>query len=511
MDGASVIGRRHPLYDRMIPKWKFWLDSYELTLEEYSSLYLYKNEKEGKEEFNERRSRSYHENHTKRVVDLVNSYLYKEKPTRRYDNKHIEGFVNNVDGTGTDIDQFLKTCSIYSSLLGRVYIVVDQRQNSTPTGTYLDTLESQVYSYMVLPQDVPDIAFDDQGRVKWAVVREWYRDDDDPFVSSGDMKERFRLWMPGKWFLFDDGGTVVEQGTTGFDTVPIVCLNNERSQNKYLGLPLVQDIAYLDRSIYNNWSKLDVIVNDQTFSQLIMPIESSILGSSIQDEKLREQYLQFSTKRVILYSSQAASKPEFISPDATQAQFILDMLKTQTRQLYASLGLEDDGSASGGSTDSSSGQSKAHDFEKVNNMLASKADNIEQADKEIVELFKAWKDIASDYYVSYPDNFDTKSLQQEVLLAQELSLLDISDSFIREVNKRVVIKALPEMPTDLRDKIFKEIDEKPIISPDALNSAQDDLASMNDDNNGNDNFADKKAKGKKGGRLDQSQDKADQM
>lgn len=509
MQVSRITSRFHPDYANMETKWRFWLDSYEATLDEYALKYLFRNEKEGSDEFRSRRERAYRENHTKRVVDLVNSYLFKEPPTRRTENKQVESFLKSVDGRGTDMNQFMKTVSVYAALLGRTYVVVDKTPVPAPTGTHLDNLEAEVYCYMVLPQDVTDIAFDDRGQVKWAVVREVSRDDDDPFTSTGDFEYRYRLWQRGEWTLFSEEGDVIESGDTGFDTVPIIPVDNERSNKRYHGLSLVQDIAYLDRAIFNNWSKLDVVVTDQTFSQLIMPIEASVLGNAIQDEELREQYLQLSTKRVLLYSAQAESKPEFISPDASQAEFILKMLITQTKQLYASLGLQNEADSE---VTAQSGQAKAYDFDKLNNMLASKADNLEQAEISIIEMFKGWKGITDESFsIDYPDDFDTKSLQQEILLAQELALLDISEAFQKEVHKRVAMKALPKMPEKLLETIIKEIDEKPINDPDALNDAQMDFDAQNDDNNGNDNFADKRAKGKKGGRLRQDQSKAEQM
>ena len=502
---ATIIARRHPEYIRMFPKWKFWFDSYMSPLDEYSSLYLFKNDKEGDEEFETRRKRAYRENHSKRVVDLINTYLFKEDAVRNTDNKFLKNFFENADGKGKSLSRFMKNVSLFSSMLGRVYIVVDKMNPEVLTGTHKDNLDGQVYCYMVLPTDVLDIAFNDDGSVKWALIKEVVRDDDDPFKSSCEMVTKYRLWHGGDWFLFDDGGNQVESGTTNLDVCPIIAVNNEETVSEYHAPSLISDVSYLDRAIFNNYSRLDVIVNDQTFSQLIFPIEGAIVSDVIDNEDTREKFLTMATNRILFYASAAGEKPEFISPDASQAEFILSMIKHQTKQLYACMGLQNESSQE--ATDQS-GIAKSYDFDKLNKLLASKADNLELAEMRLLNAVKQWRGInTAQVEVDYPDEFDVKSLNQEILIAQELALLDISEKFIKEINKRVVMRALPKLPEDLQKAIFKEIDEK-TYDPLMVSAGIQGLKSQNAKD---ESFSDKKGTGKKGGRLGQSQDKADQM
>jgi len=501
---SSIIVRRHPEYHRMVNKWDFWLDSYLAPLDEYSIKYLFKNEKEGDDEFKQRCERAYRENHSKRVVDLINTYLFKEDAVRKTEDKQLKNFIADADGRGHNLRQFFKGVSLFSSIFGRVYVVVDRKDPENYTGTYKDNLQSSVYCYLLHPQDVLDIAFDDYGNVRWALVRERVRDDEDPFTCSGEMRDRYRLWTVGKWYLWDDEGNETGSGNTGLDCVPIVPVNNEETLSDYYAPSLISDVSYLDKSIFNNYSRLDVIVGDQTFSQLIFPIEGALTTAVADDQEMQKQMMARAVNRILFYSANSEARPEYISPDASQAEFILNMIQHQTRQLYACLGLQNEGN--GDTKDYKSGLSKSYDFDKLNKLLASKADNLEQAEIKVFNIVKQWKVITADVEVDYPDEFDVKTLAQEIMLAQELSLLDISQKFIKEVFKRVVAKALPKIPEEKLKEILKEIEEKDYEAE----MVKENVFDFDQQNNGTDKVADKKKKGKVGGRLKQDQTKFDQ-
>lgn len=454
-EGATLIGKRHPRYATWLPRWSFFEQSY-LGGDDYIKSHLFKYFKEGDKEFTDRCARAYRENHTKRVVDLINTYLFKEDAVRKIENAKIAAFRDNFDGMGKTASQFMKGVALWASVFGRIYIIVDKESlpEKEQTNTQADNLKAKVYCYIIHPDNMLDISFDGDGKVIWALVREYIREKaDDPYNASGDYKEQYRLWEAGKWTLFNDAGNEIESGDTGLNLCPIVIVDNEE-QEELSGQSLVGDIAYIDRAIFNNWSRLDTIVCDQTFSQLIFPIEG-LPADIINDENLRKQFLTLATNRVILYSAQAQAAPQYISPDAGQATFILTMLTTQTKQLYASLGLQSETGTE--APQAASGVAKAYDFDKLNKLLASKADNLEKAEKEVYEIFQKWTQITGEVMIDYPEKFDVKSLLDEIAQAEQLAALNISNKFMEEINKIIVQKALPKVEQKTLDEIFKEI------------------------------------------------------
>lgn len=460
MAGENLIKRRHPRYLASKAKWDFYYDSYVGGENYITEKNLFRYYKEGVEEFKLRKQRAYRENHSKRVVDLINSYLFKAQPVRDAQaNKVVEDFIENTDGKGRSMSSYMKEVSQFASVFGRVYIVVDRMalDEDDQTGTAADNLKAKPYCWTLFPQDMLDMAFDDDGDMKWALVHELKRDDHDPFTSTGIMESRFRLWTKDSWFLFDKDGNQTETANHGLGMVPIVPVNNE-NLNEYEGLSLINDLAYVDRAIFNNWSRLDTIVNDQTFSQLIFPVESLLVEEIVTDPVLREKFLTMATNRILFYSATSTAKPEFISPDASQASFILGMIEKQIKQLYSVLGLS--GEVTQETKVASSGISKAYDFQKLNKLLANKADNLEEAEERIYDVFKAWMgNMKAEVVIEYPEDFDVKNLADEIAEAQQLMLLQISETFKKEIDKQVVLKALPKAEQDVMEKIMKEIED----------------------------------------------------
>jgi hypothetical protein len=420
---------------------------------------LFRSIKEGDEEFAARLRRAYRENHSKRVVDIINSYLFKEAAERNITGR-LADIQENMDGGGKPADDFMKRVSLWASVLGRVYIVCDKKRlpDAEKTGTQRDNINPKAapYCYMVFPQDILDISFDENNKIRWVLIAERTRDDEDPLASDGEINTFYRLWQVGKWTLFDSNGDAIEEGETGIDVVPVVIVDNEPG-TIYNGQSMLNDIAYIDRAIFNNWSRLDVVINDQAFSQLIFPVEAAP-ADIFEDAEVRKKFLTLATNRVLLYSAQAGTAPSFISPDASQANFILTLIESQVKRLYGMWGMAGETATE---VTSQSGVSKAFDFDKLNKLLATKADNLEQAEREIYIIASKWMGNAVDTAdVNYPDEFDVKSLSDEIAMAQELALLDIGETFMAEVKKSIAAKALSRPKEETLKQINKEIEAK---------------------------------------------------
>ena len=453
-----VLTRTHPNYLKYSKLWKFYTESY-VGGEDYFESHLVQYYKEGDTSYSNRLKRAYRENYSKAVIDTINSYLFKEPATRHLGDERLEKFFMNIDGHGKDIGQFMKSASIMSSILGRVYVITDKTKLPADkvTGTKRDDLESSCYCYFVSPACVKDVAFDNFGRVKWAIIEESYRDDDDPETSSGDIETRTRVWGKDGWVLYGENGEKIDFGTYDFKYPPITYIDTGEKVDLYNGTSVISDIAYMDKAIFNNLSRLDNIISDQTFSQLIFPIEGLVVEEILRDKDLKDKYLKLAIGNVLFYSAQTEAKPEYISPDASQAEVILATIKHQIRQVYASIGLQPPDTES---NDYKSGVSKQYDFDKLNKLLASKADNIELAERQIIESFNNWMGTSFEATINYPDEFDIRSLADEIILGQELMLLDISETFNKVIQKNITMKALPKEGKDTIEKILKEIEAK---------------------------------------------------
>ena len=173
-----------------------------------------------------------------------------------------------------------------------------------------------------MPSNVLDMSYDDQGNLNWILIREWYRDDEDPFANTtNDLMARYRLWTRNDWYLLEskeNDGTFdsaasstnvkeIDSGVHGLGIVPVTYCDHNESSEYYVTPALVSDIAYLDRAVANYLSNIDVIIQDQTFSQLVMPAQALEAGKS-NDDQLRD----IGTKQIFTYDGEGGEKPFFL-------------------------------------------------------------------------------------------------------------------------------------------------------------------------------------------------------
>ena len=121
--------------------------------------------------------------------------------------------------------------------------------------------------------------------------------------------------------------------------------------------------------------------------------------------------------------------------------------------------------------DNSSGVAKAYDFERVNSLLAAKADALEITENRIANLVAKWNsdEIESDL-VSYPDDFDTRGLYDEFDIAARLLLIEAPDEVRREQMAQVIQKLFPQASSEVKKKFEKAMkgwppEPEPIVAP----------------------------------------------
>lgn len=498
------IDERLPNYNNLSSEWQFFEQSYNGGVAYFNRDNIWSWIKEDVKELEDRMKRLYRLNYCKQVVDLLNSYLFRDPPTRQVDKlvgasaargaevlKEYWADVSNNPNQPLPIDDFMKNVGVWSSVEGIVYVVTDK------PGIEVNTVyqETQVgvlpYSYMVMPYNVLDLKILN-GRIVWILILEEYREDDDPHQPDRGVKQQYRLWTETGWELWRSNPKgkstttpnvknryiMVDSGEHNLGICPVVRFTHEKNpMAKYASPSYIQDIAYVDRAIFNNCSRLDQILNDQTFSQMISPFDSivpeadmsqyqsdGIIPESAQIiNNLQRRYANvLSTKRVMFYDSNTAGqKPEFISPDASQAMLVLRTIQMLIEELFKNAHMT---SEIASATQDVSGETKSYEGAKLQAMLANKADVFETAEAQLCRIVLAWRGIkqlvVEKGIVDYPESFQVDSLLSAIETAKELAILQISATFYKEVNKKLVLRVFPKMPDATRDIIFKEIDDQ---------------------------------------------------
>jgi hypothetical protein len=468
----ELIKRRHPRYEELLPHWDFLEATYEGGRAWFKDN-IFRYMKEGDVEYRDRLKRAYRFNHTKQVVDLVDKYLFKIPASRNEKDapKEISKFWEHATMNGLDIDTFMRRISNASSRFGRIWIVVDSTLKTA--GSVLTVADQEAsggrpYCYILRPQDMLDMSYDEAGELNWALVREIGRDDEDPMFSTGAAQIRYRLWTRDGWFLFEvkeqRGKPKVELIDTDnhfLGVVPIIQADHNFSEEPYESSGLIDDIAYLDRANANYLSNLDAIIQDQAFSQLTLPAQGMLSSETVDHTKLVEA----GTKRIFTYNAEGGARPEFISPDPRQAGMILAAIGKIINEIYHSVGLaaertKDD---NGGGVDNASGVAKAYDFERVNSLLASKANTLQIVEDRINRMVALWSgvDMPDEVLAKYPEKFDTRSLYDEFEIGAKLNLLGAPDEMRRKQMIMVIDKLFPAASKEERAQLEKSLADWP--------------------------------------------------
>jgi len=468
----ALIARRHPEYDESVKHWDFLEDTYEGGREWFKDN-IFRYIKEGDQEFSDRLDRAYRFNHTREVVDLINKYLFKQHITRNEADApdSVKEFWKKATKNGMTIKDFARQISKKTSMVGRIGIVVD---TTAPKGKVLSKAEAReagvrTYAYIVGPKQLLDYSYDDEGGLNWVLIRECKRDDADPFSSSGDEQDRYRLWTKTEWRLYEERQqgrkkvvVLVDSGEHSLGMVPVILADHIIGDEEYEASAMIDDIAYLDRAVANYLSNLDAIIQDQTFSQLAMPAQNVLPG-----EDNYTKLVEMGTKRVFLYDGEGGSQPFYLSPDVKQAELIVTVVNKIIGEIYHTVGLAGERTKQDNAVgiDNSSGVAKAYDFERVNALLAAKADSLEAVENKIAYIVALWNGEEAkvkDGLVSYPDNFDTRGLYDEFDISARLMLIDAPDTVRREQMKMVLDKLFPQLAKDLRSEMEKELKGWPV-------------------------------------------------
>ena len=460
----AFLKRRHPEYAGLEAHWAFLSETYEGGRGWFGDN-IFRYVKEGDREFEDRLKRAYRFNHTREVVDLVNKHLFRQPITRSEDApESLRRFWGDCTQNGLTIDEFVNRVSNRSSIFGRPWVVVDTNVEGQVTQEELNRGSAKVYAYIVEPQNVLDMGYNDDTTLSWILLRETTRDDADPIESSGALSFQYRLWTASDWRLFRIEGTgsnarVVADAPVPHHCgrVPVIPADCFASDELYSSHSLIDDAAYMDRAVANYLSNLDAIIQDQTFSQLAMPAQS------VPDESTAyNKLVEMGTKRIFLYDGEGGM-PAYISPDVKQAELIMQIINKVISEIYHTVGLagertKDDNSQG---IDNSSGVAKAYDFERVNSLLLSKAAALEQFENRMAAVVMAWcgEPDFSGRVVKYPDDFNTRGLYDEFDIAARLTLIEAPDEVRRRQMHVVVEKLFPMLREDLKEKMLSAVEK----------------------------------------------------
>ncbi|MCV5479904.1 hypothetical protein OFN48_31535, partial [Escherichia coli] len=101
-----------------------------------------------------------------------------------------------------------------------------------------------------------------------------------------------------------------------------------------------------------------------------------------------------------------------------------------------------------------------YDFQRINSLLVTKAERLERAERQMMELAAKWMGIELDEdhsLIAYPESFDIRGLTDEFAVAEKLSLLQAPDSVRRHQMEMLIEKIFPNISEAMQKEFKKDL------------------------------------------------------
>lgn len=396
----------HEQYQNLNGRWRFLLNSF-MGGETYrQGQYLTRYANESEMDYITRMYTTPLDNHAKGVLSVYNAFLFRNKPMRDFASLEgdtvLQDFLDDCNFEGQSFDSFMKDVSTYSGVFGHVWVVLTKPNVGAVTRADEMTAGARPYISMVTPLSALDWEWtrqpagnyeltyfkymEDSDRSHIYTVKEWHKD---RIVTSVINKEDQAI-----------DSSVEESNGLGY--IPITIAYSQRSTKRGFGVSEIDDIADIQRAIYNEYSEIEQTIRINGHPSLVKTSDTEAVagaGSVVQIPDTLDPGL----------------KPYLLQPSGNNISAIYESMKHRIEAIDRIANL---GSARALSTHTLSGVAMETEFQMLNARLSDKADNLELCEENIWWYWCSYQGRTWDGSIDYPDSFhlQDKKNDSEVLI-----------------------------------------------------------------------------------------------
>ena len=454
------IEHTHIEYDRHKDEWEFYLRSY-MGGEQYrDGSYLTKYVNEDKDSYNRRLDLTPLDNHSKNIVHIYSSFLWRVPPTRAFNslanNVALEPFLQDCDLEGRSLNTFMREAQVWASVYGNVWLMLDKPKSNAGTRAEELALDIRPYITLFTPENVFDWMWErtPSGRFKltYLKVRESIQ-----YISDTEKEVYYRVWREDRietWKVVADEERMMETMDNPLGKIPAVFLPAQRSVTKGIGISDLSDVAYMQRAIYQELSEIEQLIrisNHPTLVKTFGTDASAGAGAVINlpddiDQGLKPYQMQ----------------PSGSNLDAVRAS-ITDKVEAINRMSHM-------GAVRGTQAMTQSGVAMQTEFQMLNAKLSEKADILELAEEQLFTLFCEWQEVTPDVEISYPDAFDLRDYDKELAFLQGIRSSGVrSVTLMQNIDMQIADLVLDD---EALAKAHKEIEESTAVLGDFSDKTQ---------------------------------------
>lgn len=405
--------------------------------------YLLQYPRESLEKYKARKQMAYYFNYFKPCVDAHVDPIFERTPAREWSGaaENVwKMFMENADIAGTNLDDLMKGVAQVSKIYGIAFIIMDNAKeqlakSEITLSDLADKRENIPYAFVVSPDRVIEIKADKFRRITYFA----YTEED----SQDENKKNTRVMKPSGWELREGcglgSGRVIEQGAWQLGCVPVIPVTSRVGKpGEFFPLSEFFPVAQTNKHIFNACSWLTEILAGQTFPIITYPSASP-------------ESINIGVNNALSFNPDSKHAPAFIAPPNGPAEMLAKDIESSRQECYRMAGVVN----VTGVKSTESGEAKAWDFKRTNQLLSNFSGILQSAENKLVQLFRLFTGMKFDYAVKYPTDFAYTDLAAELANAVIAKDLNFGDEFNIEIFKRVLTAYLSELSADDFDALVK--------------------------------------------------------
>ena len=386
---------QHPDFPRRRAAWDFWERSfqggpaYKSALDSQGEPVFIAHELESPEGQARRMRLATYRNYCRPILEKYNAFIFASPVQRDGRNPRFAEWARDVDGLGAGLHGFLRRASLWASIHGLRYVLMDStKTEERQTLAQARAARNRLFLLDLEPRRVPHWTERGTELAEALVVF--------PAASQA------RLYTDNALTLIqlDKQGLVLSVAPPlphHYGRVPLVKVTATDD-----GLSLLSDLAEVNKSLLN----LDALLREELFKQTF----TQFFAAGLDAEDLRETRLG---GRKLICHTNPQVRIDRLTGDVSQAESIRATIAEDIRELYRLAGLHAPDLVEQNAAES--GRALKIRWNDVSLRAAAIADHAEKAENALIRLWQAGMGGGEQVAESdYPEEFDVEDLAAQL-------------------------------------------------------------------------------------------------
>jgi hypothetical protein len=427
----AIMGT-HEQYQNLNGRWRFLLNSF-LGGEIYrQGQYLTRYANESEQDYITRMTTTPLDNHVKGVLAVYNAFLFRKPPMRDFASLEgdatVESFLEDANLEGQSFNSFMKDVSTYSGVFGHCWVIMTKPNVGAITKADELAVGVRPYVSMLTPLAVLDWEWTRSPAGHYYLTYFKYMED-----SDNSHLFTVKEWSPEliKTSVVDNRDKEIKQVISeenGLGWIPAVLCYSQRSPKRGVGVSDVDDIADLQRAIYNEFSEIEQTIRISGHPSLVKTPDTEAVagaGSIVQMPDNLDPGL----------------KPYLLQPTGQNVTVIYDSIKQRIDAIdkMANLGSARATRISGSAVSSVAMETE---FQMLNARLSDKADNLELCEDQLWHLYCKYQGVTWDGEIEYPDTFNIQDKKNELASLTQARAAVVNPEYQKMLDYEIMTTAL---------------------------------------------------------------------